>query len=366
MQAGNLQNRLTQVDRNGSQYESYRYDYVGNRGQDPRANDYVYDNLNRLVSGNGASYQYDANGNRTEKTDASGTTRYRYNSQNQLIHIDFPDQRSVDYAYDPLGRRIEKRLTAADGTQTLRRYGYDGANLLLEQDETGQPLNEFLSAGLDEPLLLKRNGQVYRYISDAQGSIIALSDSAGQIVQRYEYDAYGKTISVQDPAFVQPYGYTGRERDDESGLYYYRARYYDPAVGRFLQSDPIGLAGGINTYAYVNGDPISFSDPTGLVPNFMVPPEAKRNTRKLVQKVCRDSFNDSELDSLTKDVIKNISLPDALKFKDIDPTKTPVVLTPDQKAVLDGLMKDLQGNSLGDKANSEYQKALRSGMVKVR
>ena len=252
------------MDRNGSQYESYRYDYVGNRGQDPRANDYVYDNLNRLVSGNGVSYQYDANGNRTEKTDASGTTRYRYNSQNQLIHIDFPDQRRVDYAYDPLGRRIEKRLTAADGTQTLRRYGYDGANLLLEQDETGQPLNEFLSAGLDEPLLLKRNGQVYRYISDAQGSIIALSDSAGQIVQRYEYDAYGKTISVQDPAFVQPYGYTGRERDDESGLYYYRARYYDPAVGRFLQSDPIGLAGGINTYAYVLGDPVNLIDPDGL------------------------------------------------------------------------------------------------------
>lgn len=260
----NTQNRLTQVERNGSPYEQYGYDYVGNRSQDPRANDYVYDNLNRLVSGNGASYQYDANGNRTEKTDASGTTRYRYNSQNQLIHIDFPDQRSVDYAYDPLGRRIEKRLTAADGTQTLRRYGYDGANLLLEQDETGQPLNEFLSAGLDEPLLLKRNGQVYRYISDAQGSIIALSDSAGQIVQRYEYDAYGKTISVQDPAFVQPYGYTGRERDDESGLYYYRARYYDPAVGRFLQSDPIGLAGGINTYAYVGGNPVSFGDPFGL------------------------------------------------------------------------------------------------------
>ena len=86
------------------------------------------------------------------------------------------------------------------------------------------------------------------------------------MVQRYEYDAWGNITAVQDPAFQQPYGFTGREYDPESGLYYYRARYYDPEVGRFLSEDPIGLAGGLNTYRYVGNDPVNWADPTGEGP----------------------------------------------------------------------------------------------------
>jgi RHS repeat-associated protein len=111
---------------------------------------------------------------------------------------------------------------------------------------------------------MTRNGQTYTYHSDALGSIIAITDGNNTVVQRYEYDAYGNITYLQDPGFKQPYAYTGREWDEESGLYYYRARYYDPGVGRFVESDPIGLAGGINRYAYVEGDPINQVDPEGL------------------------------------------------------------------------------------------------------
>lgn len=105
------------------------------------------------------------------------------------------------------------------------------------------------------------------------GSIIAISDEQGNIVQRYTYSAYGRILSVQDPNFSQPYRYTGREYDTESGLYYYRARYYDSMIGRFLSKDPIGLLGGFNTYAYVGGNPLNFIDPFGLDAIVTIGPE---------------------------------------------------------------------------------------------
>jgi RHS repeat-associated protein len=83
-------------------------------------------------------------------------------------------------------------------------------------------------------------------------------------VQRYEYDAFGNIVSMLDPDFIQPYTYTGREYDPESGLYFYRARYYDETVGRFISEDPIGIRGGINFYSYTHNNPINRIDPMGL------------------------------------------------------------------------------------------------------
>jgi RHS repeat-associated protein len=89
-----------------------------------------------------------------------------------------------------------------------------------------------------------------------------LTNADGDIVQRYDYDPYGVTIASSG-GFSNPYQYTGRERD-QSGLYYYRARYYSSGMGRFISEDPIGLLAGINMYGYVGGSPIRFSDPYGL------------------------------------------------------------------------------------------------------
>ena len=150
---------------------------------------------------------------------------------------------------------------------------YDGLHLLLELDGQNNVLGEYLhGSSIDEVIALRRNGHTYTYHRDALGSIAALTDETGAIVQRYEYDAYGTLRYTQDPNFKQPFAYTGREWDEESGLYFYRARYYDSGIGAFISKDPIGIAGGINLYAYVDGNPVSNTDPLGLMVIGSLPP----------------------------------------------------------------------------------------------
>jgi RHS repeat-associated protein len=97
---------------------------------------------------------------------------------------------------------------------------------------------------------------------NALGSVVALSNEAGAITESYAYSPYGEVNQVS--LVGNPYLYTGREHDPETGLYYYRNRYYDAALGRFLEPDPIGYQGGMNFYAYVGGNPTNFVDPLGL------------------------------------------------------------------------------------------------------
>ena len=117
--------------------------------------------------------------------------------------------------------------------------------------------------GIDEPLAVKKGANIYYYHADGLGSIVALTDTTGSVVQTYSYDSFGNMTKTTD--ISQPYTYTGREHDPETGLYFYRARYYDPKAGRFLTRDPIGFKGGINVYAYVKNNPINKKDPRGLI-----------------------------------------------------------------------------------------------------
>jgi len=109
---------------------------------------------------------------------------------------------------------------------------------------------------------LERNGNFYYYHQDGVGSVTAITDASRQKVQSYSYDSFGKITPQTN--FQNCYGFTGREYDPQTGLYYYRARYYDPMDGRFISKDPISFAGGINLYSYVGGNPVSFVDPLGL------------------------------------------------------------------------------------------------------
>jgi len=104
----------------------------------------------------------------------------------------------------------------------------------------------------------------YYYHFDGLSSVVALSNSNGDSCQSYEYSAYGQ-VAASDPNFLaNPYMFTGRRFDIETGLYYYRARYYNPHIGRFMQTDPVGYVDGINCYAYCGNNPLGYTDPSGL------------------------------------------------------------------------------------------------------
>ena len=275
--------------------QSFAYDPVGNRTTAGN----VTNAGNQLTADATHSYQYDDNGNLTRKTLlATGTyAQYTYDAENRLTKVeDFvagnptPSFTST-YRYDGLGRRIEK---VANG-QT-KRYIYDGEDILLEYDGTNTLQARYTHGpGIDEPIAVTKGSSTYFYHQDGLGSVTDLTDSAGATAKSYAYDAYGNIL--ESPGTLeQPYTYTGRELDSESGLYYYRARYYDPASGRFLQKDPLGLRNGEFTlYAYVLGNPTNLIDPLGLY----TPGVHKRITEAALagidQKACRQFSSLPEL-----------------------------------------------------------------------
>lgn len=244
--------------------QAFAYDPVGNR----TTGGSVVNAGNQLTADVTHAYQYDDNGNLTRKTLlATGNfTAYSYDAENRLTKVeDFvagtptPAFTST-YRYDGLGRRIEK---VANGQTT--RYVYDGEDILLEYDGANTLLARYTHGpDFDEPIAMTRGSNTVFYHQDGLGSVTDLTDSAGATAKSYSYDAYG-TIVDQTGTLEQPYTYTGREFDSESGLYYYRARHYDPTAGRFLQKDPIGINGGdLNLYAYAANNPLDAIDPTGL------------------------------------------------------------------------------------------------------
>ena len=169
----------------------YSYDAVGNRLlRDGQAVQSLFDAANRLLEDEEFTYTYDANGNLTQKVDktTAGTTAYIYDTENQLTRIDFPDAMIAEYAYDGLGRRIEKDV---DGVVT--RYVYDGEDIFLEFEFDGT--NAFVSRyshgdRVDQPLSLERAGQGdFFYGADHLGSIRLLTDDLGAVVNTYEYDS---------------------------------------------------------------------------------------------------------------------------------------------------------------------------------
>lgn len=251
--------------------QAFAYDAVGNR----TTGGTVVNAGNQLTADATHSYQYDDNGNLTRKTLlATGNySQYTYDAENRLTKVeDFAAGNPTAFAtstyrYDGLGRRIEK---VANG-QT-KRYIYDGEDILLEYDGSNVLQARYTHGpGIDEPIAVTKGGSTFFYHQDGLGSVTDLTDSAGATAKSYSYDAYGNIVD-QTGAVDQSYTYTGREFDSESGLYYLRARYYDPTTGRFLQKDPIGFNGGDFTlYAYARGNASNRSDPFGLAPPPIMP-----------------------------------------------------------------------------------------------
>jgi RHS repeat-associated protein len=221
------------------------------------------DASNRLTEVEGRLLAYDANGNLVR----DGGRAYVWNARDQLVQINDSNGNAVaTFTYDALGRRQTKSVNGISSG-----FVYDGLNVIQElNDETGNNSSAanvraiYLTGGIDETFTqLSQTGSDIKsltYLTDALGSTVGLVDSSGARMVDYTYDPYGATNA--DGVAPNPFQFSGRENDGE--LYYYRARYYSPALRRFLSSDPIGLFGGINTYLYVDANPISKVDPLGL------------------------------------------------------------------------------------------------------
>jgi RHS repeat-associated protein len=199
---------------------------------------------------------YDANGNTL--SDASGKT-YTWDFENRLVSAVVPGSGTVTFKYDPFGRRIQKSSWLG-----ATNYLYDGKVLLEEVDNSGNVLARYSQGpDIDEPLAELRSGTTSFYQQDGLSSVTSLSSSTGALASTYSYDAFGK-LSASTGTLANPFQFTGREFDPETGIYEYRARYYDQSIGRFVSEDPIGFRGGIDFYRYVNNSPVNFMDPSGL------------------------------------------------------------------------------------------------------
>jgi len=217
-------------------------DYSGNT----RTNTYEVD-----VSGSGVSFDHDANGNLIEKDDGTDTWTYEWNARNELIEVLKNEQTVATFAYDPLGRRVEK-----DAGTTVE-FTYDGMDILREQ--AGATTAHYIHGPwIDEPLAKEVSGVATSYHADGLGSILKLSDAAGSVTHEYRYSPFGR---IEAGEGLGGYAFTGREWDSETSLYYYRARYYDPHAGRFLSED---WRREPNLYAYVVNAPTRWVDPLGL------------------------------------------------------------------------------------------------------
>jgi RHS repeat-associated protein len=251
--------QLLSATQGGSTTESYSYDPVGNRLSSLGVASYTNDTSNELTATSNATYGYDLNGNAVAKNDSTGITTYAWDFENRLTSVTLPGTGgTVSFKYDPFGRRIYKSSSSATSV-----YAYDGDNLIEETNSSGAVVARYQpTQNIDEPVAMLRSGATSYYHTDGLGSVTSLSNSAGALAQTYAYDSFGKQTSSSG-SLTNPFQYTARESDTETGLYYYRARYYDSSPGRFLTEDPLRFRDGTNLYAYVKNRSTMLRDPSG-------------------------------------------------------------------------------------------------------
>ncbi len=256
--------RLATVNTQGS-LTSYTYDANGNRTQVnglPIAN---YDAQDRLNSYGTFNYTYTDNGELLTKVDTASnqTTRYTYDVLDNLLQVQLPDGRNIDYVVDGQNRRIAKKINGSIVQGFLYK---DQLNPIAELDTSNAIIARFVYAGKSNvPAYMEKDGETYRIISDHLGSPrLVVNSTTGEIVQRMDYDAFGNITLDTNPGF-QPFGFAGGLYDQDTQLTRFGARDYDPVTGRWTAKDPIGFAGKqTNLYTYVNNEPVNFIDPTGL------------------------------------------------------------------------------------------------------
>jgi RHS repeat-associated protein len=282
-------------------------------------NIYCYDSLDRLISETILSasstsmvnYAYDLAGNRTQMVNNGITVNYTYGQGNQLAswgtngsqqfdaagnvtNIHYEDGRQLSLTWDSRYRlaaaytngslaekygydALDRRIWISDGVETNYLI-YEGIHCIAETDSSGSLLKSYTyGLGIDNILTMTIYGgtgstpSVYYYLKDHLGSVQAIADSSGSIVESYCYDAWGNVFafdSINQPITQSLIGnrilWQAREYSWKTRLYYFRARWYDSVTGRWLSNDPIGISGGVNQYVFCANNPVNMVDPTGL------------------------------------------------------------------------------------------------------
>jgi RHS repeat-associated protein len=249
---------------------------------------YVYDGLNQLKGGAGLGYTYDAAGRLTQAVSGSSTTNYNYDNAGQLLSTVLVGGSTTSYGYDAAGRSTiagslsltwdqqDRLLSYGSGTS----YSYNATGLRVSKTVAGQTEAFVWDTGEGMPLLLQDGSTSYvtgpgglpleqisgnttfYYHQDQLGSTRIVTDAAGTVAASYTYDPFGN-LTGQTGTLSNPFLFSGQFRDGESGLYYLRARYYDPATAQFISRDP-DLSATWEPYAYVGNNPLNSTDPSGL------------------------------------------------------------------------------------------------------
>ncbi len=213
-------------------------------------NQTAYNANNQLTTWGTANLFYDPNGNMT----SDGTHSYMWDARNRLTQIDSGN--TASFSYDPFGRRTSKTVLS---TQT--GFVYDSANPVQELSGTTVTGNS-LSGGVDEVFQRTDSAGTRSFLTDALGNTLTLTDSTGTAQTSYTFEPFGNATTT-GAATTNSFAYTGRELD-ATGLYFNRARYYNPQLQRFISEDPLRFTGGVDFYAYVHSSPVNLMDPFGL------------------------------------------------------------------------------------------------------
>ncbi|WP_251359126.1 RHS repeat-associated core domain-containing protein [Kangiella sp. TOML190] len=251
-------NRLTSSNSTNAGHQTYNYDAVGNRtkryknGALQETNTYA-PTSNKLTKINSSSITYNSNGQTRTKAGAT----FNYNAENRLSsHL--KSGVTTSFKHNALGQRVYKRKG-----NDINYYFYDEAGqLIAEYAITGKIWKEYIYLH-GQVIGFTRNGTLYHVHNDHLGRAERITNSSKTTVWRANNNDFDRVVTTNSIGGYN-LGFPGQYYDQETGLYYNYFRDYDPSTGRYIQSDPIGLAAGVNTYAYVGANPVNWFDPFGL------------------------------------------------------------------------------------------------------
>jgi RHS repeat-associated protein len=223
------------------------------------------DNANELLTNGPTTYTYDANGNRLTETGPNGTLTYAWDSRNRLSSITDASGNTTTMHYD-FARNLMSIGRTTAGATTTQKFVVDSlTNVVSLTDPSGLPVSVLTGRSIDSHYAsVDSSGNVAFGIADQLGTTVAVTNTAGAIATKLDYEPYGQTTGA--PPSTYPFAYTGRI-EFAGSIYYNRNRFYDSATGRFLSEDPWQQSQyDYSLYAYAQNSPLTFADQSGLAP----------------------------------------------------------------------------------------------------